>query len=158
MRTGSKTRLCRSRGFTLLEVLAALVVFALAATILAGSYLNVLNAYYVAAQGMKVNEDFAFARQLITTQPEREKVEQGGQFDTAAGRSVRWSAEIASTTTADLFNVTFTCEVTESSSADPVKHVEQFLLLRPTWSTDPAEQSQLKEEAKQRILELQVQK
>ena len=62
------------RGFTLLEVLVALVVFAMAAVVLGSSYLNVLNTYEVAARGMTVNEDFAFARDLVLREPNRKRL------------------------------------------------------------------------------------
>jgi general secretion pathway protein I len=155
MNSGPETRARRRAGFTLLEVLAALVIFALAAAILGASYVNVMNAYFVAARGMRVNEDFAFARQLVLTEPDREKVEQGGEFQTAGNRQVKWGVEITSTQTADLFNVAFTCEVTDVGIAEPVKTEQSFLLFRPTWSTDLAEQGKLKEDAKMRILEIQ---
>lgn len=145
-------------GFTLLEVLTSLVVFALAAAVLGASYVNVLNSYHTAARALQSNEDVAFARHLVLTQSDRVKLEQGGEFDTAANRQVRWSVEIASTQTADLFHVQFTCEVTDANRVDPVKTVQNFLLLRPTWSTDVAEQSKLKEEARTRILEMQAEK
>lgn len=148
----------RRAGFTLLEVLTALVVFALAAAVLGASYANVMNAYFVTARGMQVNEDFAFARQLVLTEADREKLEQGGEFQTAGNRQVKWSVEITSTQTADLFNVAFTCEVTDPLRAEPAKTVQNFMLLRPTWSTDLAEQGKLKEEDKARILEIQGQK
>jgi hypothetical protein len=62
---------------------------------------------------------------------------------------------IESTTVADLFNVTFTCEITDPTRPEPERVVQNFRLLRPTWSIDPAERSQLKEDAKTRIYELQ---
>jgi general secretion pathway protein I len=148
----------RRAGFTLLEVLTALVIFALAAAVLGASYVNVLNAYVVTSRGMQVNEDFAFARQLVLTESDREKLEQGGEFQTAGNRQVKWSVEITSTQTADLFNVAFTCEVTDPGQAEPTKTEQKFMLLRPTWSTDLAEQGKLKEDDKARILEIQGQK
>jgi general secretion pathway protein I len=142
-------------GFTLLEVLMALVIFALAAVVLGAAYINVLNAYDVAARGMVVNEDAAHARQLLLAEPDRKKVEEGGDFETPDGRRVTWTAEITSTGTADLFNVAFTCELPEPGRTEPLRSTENFLVLRPTWSIDPGERGKLKEDAKTRILELQ---
>jgi prepilin-type N-terminal cleavage/methylation domain-containing protein len=79
----------RGRGFTLLEVLVALTIFAMAAVMLASAYLNVLNSYEVVSRGVQINEDFAFARQQVLTEPDRKKVEEGGEFDTAGGRRAR---------------------------------------------------------------------
>lgn len=136
----------------------ALVIFALAAVMLGSSYVNVLNSYDVAARGTLVNEDFAFARQVVLTEPDRKKLEEGGEFDTADGRHARWSVEITSTNLADLFNVAFTCELANPGTGDPLKQVQAFTVLRPTWSIDPAERTKLKEETKTRIMEIQGKK
>jgi general secretion pathway protein I len=145
----------RGRGFTLLEVLVALSIFALAVVVLGSTYLNVLNSYEAVSRGVQIGEDFAFARQLVLNEPDREKLEEGGQFDTAGGQRADWRVVIESTTVADLFNVTFTCEITDPTRLEPERVVQTFRLLRPTWSIDPAERSQLKEDAKTRIYELQ---
>jgi general secretion pathway protein I len=157
--TSGQRRGCGSRrAFTLVEVLMALVIFAMAAVVLGSSYLNVLNSYEVVSRGVQINEDFAFARQLVLNEPDRTKVEQGGEFDTAGNRRARWSAEIESSTIADVFKVTFTCEISDMARPEPDRLVQSFMLLRPTWSVDQAERSKLKEDAKTRILELQTKK
>ena len=139
-------------GFTLLEVMISLAIFALAAVVLGSAYVNILNGYEAAARGMQSNEDFEFARQIVLTEPDRAKLEEGGDFETSGGTQVKWSVEITSTNIADLFNVAFTCEVGDRRST------ENFTVLRPTWSVDQAERQQLKEEARTRILELQGKK
>jgi general secretion pathway protein I len=145
---------CRA-AFTLLEVLVALAIFALGAVVLGSAYLNVLNSYEAVSRGRQVSEDFAFARHLVLTEPDRLKLEQGGEFETANGRRARWTVEIESTTLADLFKVAFTCEIPDPTRIEPDKQVQTFVLLRPTWSIDAMERSKLKEETKTRILELQ---
>lgn len=141
--------------FTLLEVLVALAIFALAAVMLAASYLNVLNAYEAVSRGVVINEDFAFARQLVLNEPDPKKVEEGGEFETAGGRRARWTAEIESTTVADVYRVTFTCTLDDPSRPEAEQQKQTFLVLRPSWVTDPGERGKLKEDAKTRILELQ---
>lgn len=146
------------RGFTLIEVLVALTIFALSAIVLVGAYVNVLLSYQIASRTERASEDMAFARSLVLTEPDRTKLEQGGEFDTAGGRRARWSVDIASTTTADLFTVTFTCEIDDPTQTEPLKKVQTFMLLRPTWSIDPAERSKLRQDAKDRISQLQNKK
>ena len=136
----------------------ALLIFALAATVLAGAYLNVINSYSIVAQGNQSDSDFAFARSLVVLEPDIKKLENGGEFDTADNRHARWSVDIQPTTTADLFTVVFSCEFTGLSGGEPQKNSETFMLLRPTWSIDPAARSQLRQDTKNRILELQGQK
>jgi general secretion pathway protein I len=146
------------RGFTLLEVLMAIAVFALAAIVLAGAYTNVLIAYNVVNQGNQADADLAFARSIILTEPDITKLQQGGDFDTADNRHGRWTVDIQPTTTADLFTVALTCELTNPAGGDPQKTVDNFMLLRPTWSIDPAARSQLREDARKRITDQQGKK
>jgi general secretion pathway protein I len=156
MRRRSKTTRAHSPGgFTLLEVLMAMALFAMAAVMLASAYLNVLNSYETAGRAAQLNEDFAFARQLVLNEPDRKKVEEGGEFATAAGHRARWSVEIASTNVADVFRVAFNCEISDPVRQEPDRVTQSFLVMRPTWVIDAAERGKLKEEAKTRILELQ---
>lgn len=133
----------------------ALLIFAFAAAVLGSAYVNVLNAYEVAARSVLTNEDFAFARQIVLSEPDRKKLERGGDFTTGDGRQVRWTAEFASTAMPDVFTVTLSCEVPDPGRGEPVRSTQSFTLLRPTWSVDAAERGKLKEEVKARIAELQ---
>ena len=148
----------RHSAFTLLEVLMALVIFAFASIVLAGTYLNVLNSYDIVAKGNAIDSDLAYARSIVLMEPDVKKLEKGGEFDTADNRHARWSVEITPTTTADLFTVNFTCELGDAPAGAERKITETFTVFRPTWSIDPAERGKLKEEAKNRILELQGKK
>lgn len=154
----SRVTSARPRGFTLVEVLVALCVFAMAAVVLGASYLNVLNGYEVMSRGMQTNEDFAFARDLVLREPDRKKLENGGEFEAVGGRRARWTAEIVSTLVPDVYTVNFTCEIADSARPEPEKVIQTFTLLRPTWSIDAAEQGKLKEDMKTRIYEIQGRK
>ena len=144
-----------ARAFSLVEVLVALTIFALGAIMLGSSYVNVINSYALATRTVQASEDLAYARSLILTQPDITKLQDGGEFDSASGSHAKWTADIEPTTTADLFTVTFTCELTSPNAGDPQKTVQTFMLLRPTWSIDPAARSQLRQDARNRINELQ---
>jgi general secretion pathway protein I len=146
-----------NRGFTLLEALVALAIFALTAIVLGASYVNVLNSYAIAARGNETNEDVQFARAQMLAEPDRKVIEQGGDYDSTGNRHVKWSATIASTSINDLFTVTFVCEVSDPERPAPEKVTQTFTVLRPTWS-DPAERAQLLQDAKARIAELQGKK
>jgi len=143
-----------SSGFTLLEVIVALAIFALAAVVLGAAYVNVLNAYAVVARGNQADEDLRFARAQLLAEPDRTKAETGGDFAAAGGRTVKWHAKIESTATADLFTVTFVCEQPDTAGGGTQATTEQFMLLRPTWA-DPAENTKLKQDAQDRIAALQ---
>lgn len=148
-------RRAEPEAFTLLEVLVALAIFAFAAVVLGSAYLNILNSYEAVSRGVKIGEDFAFARQLVLLEPDREKLEQGGEFDTAGGQRARWSVEIEPTNLPNLFDVTFNCEISAPAGANPDRLAQRFRVLRPTWSNDAGELGKLKEETKARIMEIQ---
>lgn len=151
------TRRADREAFTLLEVLVALAIFALMAIVLGSAYLNVLNSYAAVANANQTNEDVTFARAQLLAEPDRTVIEQGGDFDSANNRHVKWSATIASTSINDLFTVTFVCEIADPAKSEPEKVIQTFTVLRPTWS-DPAERTQLLQDVRTRIAELQEKK
>ena len=142
------------RGFTLLEVIVALAVFALAAVVLGSAYVNVLGAYEAVARGNQTDEDVRFARAQLLAEPDHDKAEKGGDFTAPSGRPVKWHATIEPTTIADLFTVTFTCELGSVAGVDAQTVTETFTVMRPTWA-DPTENSKLKQDAQDRIAKLQ---
>jgi len=141
------------RAFTLIEVLVALSIFAMAAVVLGASYVNVLLSYETAASSTQGDEEVKFARAQLLAIADPKKIEEGGDFDSTGGRRVHWSAQIESTETADLFLVHFLCEINDPAAPDTPKIAQDFRVLRPTWS-DPAERDKLRQEARQRIQEL----
>jgi general secretion pathway protein I len=143
------------RGFTLLEVLVALAIFALAAIVLGAAYVNVLTAYETVSRGNQTDEDVRFARAQLLAEPDHDTAEKGGDFVSPGGRQVKWHATIASTTTADLFTVTYVCELTDPAANGGTQTVtENFTVMRPTWA-DPTENTKLKQDAQDRIAKLQ---
>lgn len=143
----------RQNGFTLLEVLAALVIFALAAAVLGGAYVNVLNAYQTMARNVRQQDDLRFARERLRAEPDRRKAEEGGDFRSSEGRRVEWRAEIEPTEMPDLFTVRFRCRLEEAPPA-PAREVEEvFHLLRPTWS-EAGERDKRRAEVRKRIVRL----
>lgn len=120
--------------FTIVEVMVALVVFVMMAVVLGASYVNILKAYEMAGKSSLRDEDVRFARQAVFTEPDRDTVEKGGSFDGQNNHKIRWTAAIESTDTADLFQVTFTCEISGQDLPKNEVIKETFRLLRPTWS------------------------
>lgn len=144
-------------GFTIIEVMVALAILALAAIVLGAAYVNVLNSYAIAGRSRDADEDVKFARMQLLAEPDVKKLEVGNDFESVGDRKVRWTARAEPTAIADLFTVTFECEVTDLTQLEPRKITETFMLLRPTWS-DPLERAKLREEARARIAELQLKK
>ncbi|MSU69507.1 MAG: prepilin-type N-terminal cleavage/methylation domain-containing protein [Opitutaceae bacterium] len=143
----------RREAFTLIEVLVSLAIFAMAAVVLGATYVNVLNSYAAMARSHDADEDARFARTQLLAEPDLQKAQDGDQFDSTGGRHITWTATVEPTTIADLFTVTFRCEITDPALSEPKKITQILTLLRPTWS-DPVERSKRLQEAKDRIAEL----
>ena len=157
MRLKMNSQTMRARGrraFTLIEVLIALAIFVMMAVVLGMAYSNVLTSYEVAARVTKGDDDVRFARAALLAEPEREKAELGAEFDGENGRRVRWKAVIEPTNVADLFTVTFICEINAPDLPKPQLTQDVFRLLRPTWS-EAADRDKLKADAKTRIQKIQ---
>ena len=141
-------------GFTLLEVLVALAIFAMAAVVLGATYVNALNAYEAVGRRNEYDADLQFVRAALLTEPDRDKAEEGGDLDLGGGKRAHWQADVAPTDSVDLFTVTWSCEINDPARQKPYHATQTILLLRPTWS-DPVERTKLLDVVKQRILELQ---
>lgn len=153
--TALQVRRGSAGGFSLLEVLVALLILAVAAVVLSAGYLNILNDYAVIHRGSGQDLDVAFAREELLAQADLPTARNGDEYDTDDGRHIKWTADIEPTGTADLFSVTFTCVLTSNSPDTPTRTVNQsFMLLRPTWS-DPADRASLRQAAAARIAKLQ---
>ncbi len=152
MRRPGDRRSAVNAAFTLIEVLASLVIVTLAAVVLGGAYVNVLSGYQHAARATRTNVDVAFARDILFHIADLEEVEEGGDFETTDGRTVEWKATVEPTDVADLFSVNFEVFIEGDQNHDDEVVREQFRLLRPTWSEDD-ERDKLREESRRRIEE-----
>lgn len=140
----------RLRGFTLIEVLVSLAIFALAAVVLSVAYLNIIGSYRAMAGRHQTEEDWKWLRSAVLAEPERQTVELGGQLSLTDGRPVVWSAKIEQTGVADLFQLTLEAEAPDRGDERGWKRRESLHLLRPAWS-DPAEHDRLRDQTRQRV-------
>ena len=132
----------RRGAFTLIEVMIALGIAATMSVVIVLSYVNILGAYQRAQRRPARDLDLTTARNALLAESDFDTAQKGDQFDGATGRHVTWSAQIDPTTTANLFQVTFTCQLTggSDSSVPDETITEVFRALRSTWSqgTDAA--------------------
>lgn len=139
-------------GFTLIEVLISLAIFALAAVVLGAAYVNVLAGYAKVSHLRDRNDDLRFARADLLTQSDPDQVAKGGDFDSDT-HHVAWTATFDPTETTDVFEVHFECTITGPDLKKPEKYIETFRVLRPTWSK-PTDRTTLRQKNTDRINQL----
>ena len=142
----------RKRAFTLIEVLVALAIFALAAVGLGAAYSNVLMSRMALKEKGVGEEDFARCRAALLETANFADIEKGGDVYLPDDRMGRWKGKIEPTTVADLFWVTITVEIqaTAGGAYGPPREQSQWIL-RPTWSVE-SERTKLLADAKERLL------
>jgi len=146
----SRHRPVRRGGFTLLEVIVALAIFALAGTVLASAYLNVLGAQQAALTRDATAADLRFVREALAAEPALDKVTAWSELPLPDGRSARWRATVTPTAVADLFDVVLEVEFTGADGRARPAVAENLRLLRPTWS-QPADRETLRAAARSKL-------
>ncbi len=138
------------RGFTLIEVLVSLAIFALAAVALSATYLNIIGSYRALAGRQQNEEDWKWLRLAVLTEPDQQKIQSGGRIGLPDDQQMQWTATIEPTDVADLFHLTLSAETSAANGREAWKREQSFLLLRPAWS-DPADRDKLRDSSRQRI-------
>jgi prepilin-type N-terminal cleavage/methylation domain-containing protein len=142
----------RKKAFTLIEVLVALSIFALAAVGLGAAYSNVLLSRMALKEKGVGEEDFARCRAAMLETANFADIEKGGDVYLPDDRMARWKGKIEPTTVADLFWVTITVEIQATAGGPFGEPREQSQwILRPTWSVE-SDRTKLLADAKQRLL------
>lgn len=144
------------RAFTLLEILVALAIFALAAA----AFVQALTAGTTVltrertTQNLAQNVRFAL-RQILLIQDEDE-LEEGGEFELPDGGYLDWEAEITPTDTLGLFQVDLTfAQEGENASGEAFDEetVSTIFVFRPTWG-EAEDKQQLEEDLRRRFSDL----
>ena len=142
----------RRRGFTLIEVLMSLAIFALAAVSLGAAYSNVLMSRLALKQDEQRLDDQARCRAALLETPGFDDVEAGGEIHLPGGRKATWQGKIEATSVSDLFAVQLTAEIEPPGGGEAEEFTETRMLLRPTWSI-PADRQKIRDEVRQRLLQ-----
>jgi general secretion pathway protein I len=139
------------RAFTLIEVLVALAIFAIAAVVLGAAYSNLMLTHAALRDRDGSENDLAWARELLLAEPDRAAVERGGDIVLPDGRNATWRATIEPSSVSDLFDVMLELDAPpRDGTGDLVRTKETLRLLRPTWSTE-AERKDRRDKARQRL-------
>lgn len=143
-------RTSRRSGFTLIEVVVALAIFAMAAVVLSDTFVNTLLAREKGLSNDVYHRDIRAVRMQLLLEPNREEAEDGGTYETLSNGSANWKAEIEPTNVVDLFQVEFRIEFSEPQEDQETAYRETLYLLRPTWS-ESDERSELLQEKKEAL-------
>lgn len=142
----------RHRGFSLIEVLVALAIFALAAVGLGAAYTNVLLGRQALKQYDVGAEDLARCRAALLETVNFADLETGGAVNLPDGRIANWKAQAEPTEVSDLFSVTLSIEMPSVGGTEAAQQRDEtHLLLRPTWST-ASDRKVIRDAAKARLL------
>lgn len=139
------------RGFTLIEVVIAVALFAMAATVLSSTFVNALLAREHVQNNDLHNADIRAVRLQLLLQPNLEDAEDGNDLETLNSGEATWSAEIEPMEVVDLFRVMLQIEFHEPLENQEATYSEVLYLLRPTWS-EAGERSDLLQEKTDELL------
>lgn len=139
-------------GFTLIEVVIAVALFAMAATVLSSTFVNALLARDRVHSNDIHNADIRAVRMQLLLEPNIEEAKDGDQYATLNSGEASWRAQIEPTEVVDLFQVLLEIEFSDPHEEQETKYSEVLYLLRPTWS-EAAERSDLLQGKKEALLE-----
>lgn len=122
------------RGFTLIEVVIALAIFAGAAVVLSQAFTNALLAREHGVSNDNYEADIRTVRMQLLLEPELEAAEDGGEIETYSNGEASWEATIQATNVVDLFQVELQIQFSEPEEGQDNSYSETLYLLRPTWS------------------------
>ena len=127
-------RNCSTQGFSLIEVVVALALFAMAAVVLSSSFVNALLAREKVVSNDMRNADIRAVRMQLLLQPKLEAAEDGDRYQTLHNGEADWRAQIEPTNVVDLFKVELAIEFMQPQADLPRSYTETLYMLRPTWS------------------------
>ncbi|MFT3829538.1 MAG: prepilin-type N-terminal cleavage/methylation domain-containing protein [Opitutaceae bacterium] len=141
----------RRQAFTLLEVLLAVTLFAVAVVVLTSSYLNLIEGLAAVRLDREFEQEVRWVREQVLVQTDQEELAKGGEMTSPAGAKISWSAQVQPAAMVDLFTIELQVEMAVGKR-EARRHQERLVVLRPSWS-EPTERGKLLEEAKKRIEE-----
>ena len=100
----------QTTGFTLIEVVVAVAIFATASVVLTSAFVNALLAREFGNRNALLEGDLRAIRMQLLLEPDLEAAEDGGDYRTYSAGEAEWTAEIEPTNVIDLFEVQLTIE------------------------------------------------
>ena len=138
-----------NKGFTILEVLASIVIFAGAATVLVSAYVNILSNFEASRVKANFDEELAYIRSELLVISDPELAMDGDEFDMGDGTTGIWYSEFEMTEIPNLFSVNLFVDMVDEQG-ERVELNEQLYLLRPSWG-EPDEVDRAREDLLERM-------
>ena len=145
LRTLTLSHFRTSLAFSLIEVVVALALFAMAAVVLSASFVNALLAREKGLSNDVRNADIRAVRMQLLLEPNLEDAEDGDRYETLSNGEANWQATIEPSNIVDLFRVQLMIEFMDPQDDQQPNYQETLYLLRPTWS-ESGERSELLED------------
>ena len=147
----------------LIEVLIALALFGLSAVFLVDGAFVAARTIRVMKDTREMEQDLLWVRGQIFQEPDYEKIEEGGEFESLSMGEVRWETEIEMTTVLDLYAVTLTLNYdgNDELGIEPGERRSKMFLLRKTWgghSDFSSERNRLLEDVREKIEKIKEQR
>ena len=124
----------RVTAFTLVEVLIAVAIFGMAASVLMSAFVNALLSRESSTKYDLLNTDIRAVRMQLLLEPNLEDAEDGDEYETVHSGEAFWEAQIVPTNVVDLFQVILNIRFSEPPAGLVADYTETLYLLRPTWS------------------------
>ena len=124
----------KRRGFSLIEVVVAVALFASAAVVLSSAFVNALLARDFGKRNADFAQDVRAVRMQLLLEPNLEDAEDGGRYETFGSGEAEWEAVIEPMEVVDFFRVRLQIEFSEPPEGIAPTYTEELYLLRPTWS------------------------
>ena len=140
----------RVTAFTLVEVLIAVAIFGMAASVLMSAFVNALLSRESAAKYDLINADIRAVRMQLLLEPNLEDAEDGNEYETVHSGKASWEARVEPTDVVDLFQVGLSIRFSEPPKGLVADYSEKLYLLRPTWS-ESEERSELLQDKREAL-------
>ena len=140
----------RVTAFTLVEILIAVAIFGVAASVLMSAFVNALLSRESAAKYDLLNADIRAVRMQLLLEPKLEDAEDGNEYETVHSGEASWEAQVEPTDVVDLFQVGFSVRFSEPPEGLVADYSETLYLLRPTWS-ESDERSELLQDKREAL-------
>ncbi len=143
----------RKQGMTLVEVILALAIFAMAAITLSQSFISGMNIMLMLQAPSKTDWEQNFVLNEVLLAANEDTLEKGDKFMTFQSGEVEWKGEIEKTSIPDLFMLDATVEQLSSVNRNELPPTFRRFLFRPTWTTEQADRTEALEEFQKTLLD-----